>query len=111
MKKNGLGTVYQRGESWVIDYYVNCDRIRATVKDATKESQARAKLKERISQIHTFIRHEEQLGFDDLVKLIETTPRNYNDNCSCEAPKRIFQASSCCHDSTCRRCRLSKASA
>jgi integrase len=73
MSKSKLGTVYQRGESWVIDYYINGGRIRETVKGAKNESQARAKLKERISQIHTgiFIRHEEKIGFEDLVKLIE----------------------------------------
>lgn len=64
MKKNGLGTVYQRGQSWVIDYYINGKRIRETVKAARSESQARAELKQRISQIHanTFIRYEEKLG-------------------------------------------------
>ncbi len=73
MSKNKMGTVYQRGESWVIDYYINGDRIRETVKSATTESQARAKLRQRISQIHTntFIRHEEKLGFEDLVQMIE----------------------------------------
>ena len=50
MRKNGLGTVYQRGQSWVIDYYINGKRIRETVKAARSESQARAKLKERISR-------------------------------------------------------------
>ncbi len=73
MKKNGLGTVYQRGQSWVIDYYINGKRIRETVKAARSESQARAELKQRISQIHanTFIRYEEKLGFEGLVKMIE----------------------------------------
>lgn len=73
MKNRGMGTVYQRGQSWVIDYYINGDRVRETVTDAKNESQARAKLKERISQIHTntFIRHEDKLRFEDLVKLIE----------------------------------------
>ena len=73
MRKNGLGTVYQRGKSWVIDYYVAGKRIRETVRAARSESAARAKLKERISQIHTntFIRYEEKLGFEDLVKMIE----------------------------------------
>ena len=72
MRKNGLGTVYQRGQSWVIDYYINGKRIRETVRTARSESQSRAKLKERISQIHTntFIRYEEKLGFEGLVKMI-----------------------------------------
>jgi hypothetical protein len=66
MRKNGLGTVYQRGQSWVIDYYVSGKRIRETVKAARSESAARAKLKERISQVHTgiFVRYEEKLGFE-----------------------------------------------
>jgi hypothetical protein len=64
MRNNGLGTVYQRGKSWVIDYYVSGKRIRETVKAARSESAARAKLKERI-------RYEEKLGFEGLVKMIE----------------------------------------
>lgn len=73
MRKNGLGTVYRRGQSWVIDYYVSGKRIRETIKTARSESAARAKLKERISQIHTntFIRYEEKLGFEGLVTMIE----------------------------------------
>jgi hypothetical protein len=73
MSKCKMGTVGRRGESWVIDYYIKCDRIRETIKGASTESQAGTKLKVRISQIHTntSIWHEEKLGIEDLVKLIE----------------------------------------
>jgi hypothetical protein len=47
--------------------------FREAVKAARSESAARAKLKERISQIHTntFIRYEEKLGFEGLIEMIE----------------------------------------
>jgi integrase len=72
-RKTGLGTVYQRGTRWVIDFYVSGKRIRETVKGAVSEKQARQKLRERIAQIQTktFIRYEEKLGFENLVRLIE----------------------------------------
>ena len=47
MRKNGLGTVYQRGKSWVIDFYISGKRIRETIKAAKSESAARAKLTDR----------------------------------------------------------------
>jgi len=74
MKNRGMGTVYQRGKSWVIDYYVNGVRVRETVIGAETESQAKTKLKQRIAEIHSgrFIGpSEEKLRFDDVVKLIE----------------------------------------
>jgi len=42
-KQRGMGTVYQRGQSWVVDYYISGKRVRGTVEGAETESQARQK--------------------------------------------------------------------
>jgi len=42
-KQHGVGTVYQRGESWVVDYYISGKRLRGTVEGAaTNSRQARS---------------------------------------------------------------------
>jgi hypothetical protein len=42
-KQRGMGTVYQRGQSWVVDYYISGKRVRGAVEGAETESQARQK--------------------------------------------------------------------
>ena len=42
-KQRGMKTVYQRGQSWVVDYSISGKRIRETVEGAKTESQARQK--------------------------------------------------------------------
>ena len=42
-KQRGMGTVYQRDQSWLVDYYISGKRVRGTVEGAETESQARQK--------------------------------------------------------------------
>jgi integrase len=70
----GSGSVYKRGNTWTIDYYVRGKRIRESVPDARSEQDARKKLRQRIAEIHThrFIGPaEDKLLFSDLVQLIK----------------------------------------
>jgi integrase len=70
----GSGSVYKRGNTWTIGYYVRGKRIRESVPDARNEQDARGKLRQRIAEIHShrFIGPaEDKLLFSDLVQLIK----------------------------------------
>ena len=70
----GSGSVYKRGNTWTIDYYVRGKRIRESVQDARSEQDDRKKLRQRIAEVHShrFIGPaEDKLLFSDLVQLIK----------------------------------------
>jgi len=76
MKNRGSsGSIYKRGNTWTIDYYApGGKRIRESLKNARNEKEARAKLRQRIVEIHNhrFIGPtEDKLLFADLLQLIK----------------------------------------
>lgn len=68
------GSVYRRGKSWCISYYVRGKRFRETVENARTRKDAAAKLHQRLASFHAnkFIGPaEDRICFEDLVQIIQ----------------------------------------
>lgn len=72
MKHRGMGRVFQRGETWCVDYYCNGHRIRRRLQGASAASEALSELKRIQSEMHQrqHIPREDKLAWCDLVEMI-----------------------------------------